>query len=203
MAENNATEIPFALVDEAGHLTGKPAEGVAEAIAAALKAQPAPEMPKATQEEWESRNNTYLDGLLRAWQEDPLFTQVVSRLEGKQVFTVQNDSYQPHIFWLYLLSGVTAAMNSPSEVMNALAAVSDWLGTDYEAASALMIPALSFSETRGDSDDSSALYDYLVAYHALASAAKLHGIEALRVESDRLTITAGGRVGSVPIQWDA
>ncbi len=193
-----AEAIPFALVDENGHLTGKPAEGVAAAIAAAIAAQPSPQIPKATQEEWESRNKTYLDGLLRAWQEDPLYTQVTSRLAGQQVFAGQNDSARPHNFWLYLLSAVTAAMNPQSEAMTALGVVSESLGTDYEAADSLMAPA----ESRSSEAESAGLYDYLVAYHAFASAAKLHGIEALRVDGDRLKITVGGRVGSVPITWE-
>lgn len=206
MTETNPTPaeaIPIALVNDAGHLTGKPAEGVTAMIQAAtedLKAK-LTEATKAGIDEAavEKIITDHEADILKAWQADPTFAQMSSSFT-KQVFAGKNDSERPSDLWLYLLTAVAAGIE-PSQALGAMTQVSS-NSSDYDAVDSLMLPAEERESTNED-ESPSALYEWLAAYHAFASAVKLHSVDSLRVDGNRLKIVAGDRTGYIPITWEA
>lgn len=100
-----AEAIPFALVDEAGHLTGKPAEGVATQIREAIAALPA--AAGLDENQLKTLLEAHEAQILRAWQEDPTYSKAISGI-SQQAFAGKNDDQRPGDLWLYLISAATA-----------------------------------------------------------------------------------------------
>lgn len=114
MTETNPTPaeaIPFALVDDTGHLTGKPAEGVEAMIQAAteeLKAK-LTEASKAGIDEAavEKIITDHEADILKAWQADPTYSKAISGIT-QQAFAGKNNESRPSDLWLYLISAAAA-----------------------------------------------------------------------------------------------
>lgn len=128
MTETNPTPaeaIPFALVNESGHLTGKPAEGVAAMIQAAtedLKAKLTEATAKAGIDEAavEKIITDHENDILKAWQADPAYAKMISTIRDKQIWKGKNQGQRPGDFWLYLLSTLHASSGGVADLMGYL-----------------------------------------------------------------------------------
>lgn len=126
MTETNPTTaeaIPFALVDDAGHLTGKPAEGVAAMIRTAtedLKAKLTEATAKAGIDEAavEKIITDHEADILKAWQADPAYAKMISTIRDKQIWKGKSRGQRPGDFWYYLLSVLNASYNEPFDGMS-------------------------------------------------------------------------------------
>lgn len=133
-----AESIPFALVDAAGHLTGKPAEGVASMIQAAtdeLKTKLA-EAAKAGVDEAavEKIITDHETNILKAWQADKTFAEMVKRVRDRSVWKDTPRASRPGGFWYYLLSVLNASFVMPFDGMGSFsAAAATGLLDDWEA----------------------------------------------------------------------
>lgn len=118
-----AESIPFALVDAAGHLTGKPAEGVAAMIQAAtedLKAKLTEATATAGIDEAavEKIITDHEKDILKAWQADKTFAEMVKRVRHRSVWKDTPRASRPGDFWYYLLSVLNASYNEPFDGMS-------------------------------------------------------------------------------------
>lgn len=130
MSETNPTPveaIPFALVDESGHLTGKPAEGVAAMIQAAtedLKAKLTEATATAGIDEAavEKIITDHENDILKAWQADKTFAEMVKRVRDRSVWKDTPRASRPGDFWYYLLSVLNASFVMPFDGMGSFSA---------------------------------------------------------------------------------
>lgn len=120
-----AEAIPFALVDDAGHLTGKPAEGVAAMIRTAtedLKAKLTEATATAGIDEAavEKIITDHEADILKAWQADPAYAKMISTIRDKQIWKGKSRGQRPGDFWLYLLSTLHASSGGVADLMGYL-----------------------------------------------------------------------------------
>lgn len=193
MTETNAQDIRFALVDEAGHLTGKPAEGVAAAIRKALESLP--QQPAGGGDDWQG----WWDSIQNQLSSIPQVAQASPRrISAPEDFPV-------------LLKNLLDAVEHIASVGNAtLGAV--WLAFGgYPFTETYMEDFLALNNLGNQVVDEypfgsefAGSRQELIIYAAIVyTAYKIAQIDKIIVEGDTLKITAGGRTGSVPIQWDA
>lgn len=120
-----AEAIPFALVNESGHLTGKPAEGVAAMIQAAtedLKAKLTEATATAGIDEAavEKIITDHENDILKAWRADPAYAKMISTIRDKQIWKDKSLGQRPGDFWLYLLSTLHASSGGVADLMGYL-----------------------------------------------------------------------------------
>lgn len=202
MTETNAQDIRFALVDEAGHLTGKPAEGVAEAIAAAVAQLPSPEATWSQTDFDEAMKAHYAALLMTvrssskarnalgsdssafwesAWDDTPgIFRRIIEKMADMQ--------YRPP--WASILVE-EIMMSFPAVEEPLMGLMKEWHGTTD--------PAVSEQIGR----DSDAFAGFVIDLFVARQAIKVMGVDKLEVVGDNLRVTKDGRTGSVPITWDA
>lgn len=198
MTETNAQGIRFALVDESGHLTGKPAEGVQAAIAQAVAAIPA----------W---SQTDFDEAMKAH-----YAALITTLHksSKAIATVKSNSTS---FWGAAWDGTPEIFRRIIETMADMQNRPPWnsflveqIFKAYPAAQDPMMTLIQQHQANGDAGFSDSVgrdvkgfegfvVDLFVAHHAL----KLMGVDKLEVVGDNLRVTKDGRTGSMPITWDA
>ena len=200
MAENDATSIPFALVDESGHLTGKPAEGVQAAIAQAVAALPAP------------LSQASADEVLKTHYEK-IMTAVLASNNAKQAVGVSTTDFWGNTAW----AGTPEIFRRIIEKMADMQDRPRWGSVLYET---IMIetpetyePLMLLTQQYQTNDnagvsgfisrDSEGFAGFIIDLFVARQALKVMGVDKLEVVGDNLRVTKDGRTGSVPITWDA
>lgn len=203
MTETNAQDIRFALVDEAGHLTGKPAEGVQAAIAQAVAAIPTPEAA------W---SQTDFDEALKAHYEN-LMKAILASSKARRAIGSPTTQFWGNAAWAgtpevfrRIIEKIVDMQNRPTWS----SALTETLMGEYPEVGEPLQLLLQQYQTKGDTEFSGLIgrdadgfigfaVDLFVARHAL----KVMGVDKLEVVGDNLRVTKDGRTGSVPITWDA
>ena len=203
MTETNAQDIRFALVDEAGHLTGKPAEGVQAAIAQAVAAIPTPEAAWS-QTDFDEAMNAHYENLMKT---------ILASTNARMAIGSPTTQFWGNTAW----AGTPEVFRRIIETMDDMQNRPTWSSVLFETLSSeypetyeplyLLLQQyqtnddVEFTELIGrDSDGFSGfVIDLFVARHAL----KVMGVDKLEVIGDNLRVTKDGRTGSVPITWDA
>lgn len=199
-ATTPAEGVPFALVDENGHLTGKPAEGVQAAIAEAVA-----QLPDGT---WSQAD---FDEALKGHyaQIDNAFGRTSKAIRialGQPTASLWGSAGEeiPKILRIALEAAYHARKQKPW--------ASHFLGFLYEeypdvasrveeAMGEYTIPGSKYYDAI--LQDTTAGMEFIANMLIARQAFKVLGVDKLEVEGDNLRVTKDGRTGSVPITWDA
>lgn len=213
MTETNAQDIRFALVDESGHLTGKPAEGVAAAIDEAVQ-KAIDALPKQNQASTNALGsealNEHYDQLFQQWKMSKGKNAINSAAPYLEWDLAAGN--MPHLFWMYIFGALAAAQQDPAKDQLLAQLFFEVVGEDFygQAEGHIQdlldnqksIPKQDFENLINGLGSSAALQLY-IPLMLLLSAQKIKGVDTLEVVGDNLRVTKGGRTGSVPITWDA
>lgn len=220
MSETNPTPaeaIPFALVNEDGHLTGKPAEGVTAMIQAAtedLKAKLTEATAKAGIDEAavEKIITDHENDVLKAWQDDPAYAKMISSIKSRQIWKEKRQNQRPGDFWLYLLSVLNAVSIPPADfasffTMEAATGNLDnydsfsewWEHLQTHEGSPEDLPEMIVNWPEGinriwEESQGAAAFGMMFWFYALRAAFKTAAIGKMELEGDYLKIQPGPRV---------
>lgn len=201
-ATTPAEGVPFALVDENGHLTGKPAEGVQAAIAEAVAAIPTPEAPWS-QTDFDDAVNTHYENLMKA-----ILASTNARMAiGEPTTQFWGNAWAgtPDVFRRIIEK--MADMQNPPTWSSALF---EKLMGEYPEVGEPLIGLMQEWQGTADPDvseqigrDGNAFLGFILDLFVARQALKVMGVEKLEVVGDNLRVTKNERTGSVPITWDA
>lgn len=203
MTETNAQDIRFALVDEAGHLTGKPAEGVAAAIAQAVAAIPTPEAAWS-QADFDEAVKAHYENLMKA---------ILASTKARRAIGAPTTSFWGNAAW----AGTPEVFRRIIEKMADMQNRPPWSSTlfetlmdEYPEVGKPLQLLLQHYHTNGDTEfsdlvsrDTDGFVGFVVELFVARHALKVMGVDKLEVVGDNLRVTKDGRTGSVPISWDA
>lgn len=222
MSETNPTPaeaIPFALVDEDGHLTGKPAEGVTAMIQAAtedLKAKLTEATAKAGIDEAavEKIITDHETNILKAWRADPAYAKMISTIRDKQIWKGKNQGQRPGDFWLYLLSVLNASTGGVADLMGYLtgeiAKGNNWAPVTWEDLTGGQEPNaefLDYFDGGGEgidrlfaSPEGHATYGAFFWALAVGAIAKISSLSKIELDGDYLkVVTEDWRTVYIPV----
>lgn len=214
-----AEAIPFALVNESGHLTGKPAEGVTAMIRSAteeLKAKLTEATTKAGIDEAavEKIITDHETDILKAWQADPAYAKMISTIRDKQIWKGKNQGQRPGDFWLYLLSTLHASSGGVADLMGYLTAEvakgNNWAPVTWGELTGGEEPNIEFLDYLDNggegidrlynSPDGHAIYGSMFWLLAAEAIAKISSLRDIRLEGDYLRVLPQtGRPVYIPV----